>query len=114
MVTIKGFKERKTKEGETFLVLELEGGPTAVKSQQTGRMYFTTKKCTVPATFDEETCQSLIGQTFPGEIVKVKCDPYSFTIEDTGEIIELDYRWEYLDKSLDLVPENIIEESAVM
>ena len=114
MVTVKGFKERTTKEGENFLVLELQGGVTPVKSERTGRMYFTAKTCTVPATFDEETCQSMIGATFPGEVVKVKCDPYSYTIEDTGEVIELSHRWEYQDKSLDIVPENIIEESEVM
>ena len=114
MVTIKDFKKRESKDGEEFLVLVLQGGVTPVKSQTTGRMYFTAKTCTVSCTFDEETCQSLIGSQFPGNIIKVETEPYEFTIPETGEIIQLSHRWEYQDNVEEPVSEPIIEESQVM
>jgi len=114
MVKVSGFKTRTSKTGEDFLVLELQGGVTPVQSKQTGRMYFTAKTCTVPCTFDEATAQELIGMQFPGEIVKVECDEYDFTIPETGEVITLASRWEYQDASIGMLQENVIEEEAVM
>ncbi len=114
MVTIKEFKTRQSKTGEEFLVLVLQGGVTPIKSKESGRMYFTAKTATASCTFDEETCESLIGSQFPGEIVRVECDEYEFTIPETGEVLNLQHRWEYQDKSLDLIPDNVIEEAAVL
>ncbi|WOD44926.1 hypothetical protein [Hwangdonia lutea] len=118
MVKVIDFKTRQNKEGEDFFVLVLQGGITPVKSKETGRMYFTAKTCTVPTTFDEETCQQIIGQEFPGEIVKVEVEPYEYALPESGEIITLEHRWEYQDDSLEEVPkvltENIIEEEEVM
>ena len=31
-----------------------------------------------------------------GSIKKVECEPYEFTDEETGEVIELDYRWVFV------------------
>lgn len=114
MVTIKDYKKRETKAGDEFFVLVLQGGITPVKSKVTDRVYFTSKTCTIPSTFDEDTCQQIVGQEFPGEIVKVKVDPYDYTIPETGEIITLDTRWEYRDISLENHSANIIEEEEVM
>ena len=114
MVTIKDFKKRETKTGEEFFVLVLQGGITPVKSKETGRMYFTAKTCTVPSTFDEDTCKQLINQEFPGEIVKVSVEPYEYALPETGEIITLDTRWEYQDTTLQTASANIIEEEEVM
>ena len=114
MVTIKDFKKRETKTGEEFFVLVLQGGITPVKSKETGRMYFTAKTCTVPSTFDEDTCKQIIGQEFPGEIVKVSVEPYEYALPETGEIITLDTRWEYQDTTLQTASANIIEEEEVM
>ena len=114
MVTIKDFKTRENKDGEEFFVLVLQGGVVPVKSKETGRMYFTAKTATASCTFDEETCQELIGSQFPGQIVRVETDPYEYAIPETGEVIELSYRWEYQDDSMELVSENVIEESEVM
>jgi hypothetical protein len=65
-------------------------------------VYFTAKTAFVATTFDEQTALSLIGETFEGSIRKVKTEPYEYTIEETGEIIELSHRWEYYDPALDL------------
>ena len=113
MVTVKEFLQRESKDGEKFFVLVLSGGATPVKSKRTGRMYFTQKTATVPATFDEQTCESLIGSQFPGRIVKVECEPYEYTIKETGEVIELKHRWEYQDDFEEQITEPVISESLV-
>lgn len=114
MVTIKDYKKRETKSGDEFFVLVLQGGVTPVKSKTSGKMYFTAKTCTIPSTFDEETCQKIVGQEFPGEIKKVKVEPYEYALPETGEVITLDTRWEYQDVSLEEEPANIIEEEEVL
>jgi len=96
MVRIINFKQYKNEDGELFYVLELQGGIEMVKSQQTQRFYATARKATIPSTFDENTCKSLIGTELPGNIVKVETEPYEYTIQDTGEVIELSHTYEYL------------------
>lgn len=98
MVRIINYKERVREDGEPFFVLELQGGIQMVKSQQTNKFYVTAKKTTIPSTFDEVTCKALIGTELPGIIEKVECDPYEYTIKDTGEVIQLDYRYEYSEE----------------
>lgn len=110
MVTVKNFLKRQSKDGNEFFVLVLQGGVFPVKSQETGRMYFTAKTCTVPTTFDEDTCQQLIGSQFPGQIVRVEIEPYEYAVPETGEVIELSHRWEYSDESA----KNVIAEAEVM
>jgi hypothetical protein len=48
----------------------------------------------------------MIGEKIPGSVQKQSCEPYDFTIKDTGEILHLDYRWAY-------VPEGATIEEAV-
>lgn len=38
----------------------------------------------------------LIGSEFPGIIMKQECEPYEYTISDTGEVITLNHRYVYL------------------
>lgn len=114
MVTVKDFKQRQNKDGEDFFVLVLQGGVFPVRSQQTDRMYFTAKTCTVPTTFDEETCKDLIGSQFPGKIVKVETDPYEYTVPETGEVLELTHRWEYSDNVEEKITEPMIPETEVL
>jgi hypothetical protein len=95
MVRIINFKKYTNDDGEVFFVLELQGGIEMVKSQQTGRFYATARKVTIPSTFDEMTCKSLVGTELPGRIVKAETDPYEYTIKETGEVIELSHRYEY-------------------
>ncbi len=95
MVTIINYKKRITEQGKEFFVLEVQGGIEMVKSRQTNNFYATAKKANIPSTFDELTCQALVGTQMEGKIVKVECEPYDYTIKETGEIIELQHRYVY-------------------
>jgi hypothetical protein len=97
MVRITNYQRRTTEQGKQFFTLELQGGIEIVKSQETGRSYMTAKKASMSCTFDELTCQSLIGTELPGAVQKVSCEEYSYTIKETGETIKLTHRFEYTD-----------------
>lgn len=98
MVRISNYQKRTTEEGKEFFTLELQGGVEIVKSQETGKNYMTARKASMSCTFDELTCQSLIGTELPGSVKKVECDAYEYTIKDTGEVITLNHRFEYVDQ----------------
>lgn len=95
MVTIAGYKEHYNDKGVSFLVLVLNGGIELVKSKIKGGYYATIRKATIPSTFDERTCKSLIGNELAGNVVKVDTTPYNYTIKETGEVIELKHKWVY-------------------
>jgi hypothetical protein len=95
MVTVIAYVQRQNSEGENFFALELQGGIEMVQSQN-GGYYATARKTSIPSTFDEATCQSLIGQQIPGSIQKVPCDPYEYTVPGTAEVITLEHHWRYL------------------
>ena len=99
MVRISNYIKRTTEEGKSFFVLELQGGVEVVKSQETGKLYMTARKASMSCTFDELTCQSLIGTELPGSVKKVECEAYEYTIKDTGEVITLNHRFEYLEEN---------------
>lgn len=99
MVTIINFKERNKEDGTSFFVLELQGGIELVQSQKTGQFYATAKKAYIPSTFDQLTCQALIGTQMPGSIEKEECEPYEYTVQETGEIITLSHRYQYVQES---------------
>jgi hypothetical protein len=40
-------------------------------------------------------CQSSIGKQLRGSIIKMAVEPYEYTVEETGEVIEMDYRYTY-------------------
>jgi hypothetical protein len=96
MVRIIDYKVRQNSDGEPFLALIVQGGISLVKSQETGMYYATAKKASIPSTFDEETCKSLIGQELEGSIERVQCEPYEYTVEDTGEVLTLDHHWVFV------------------
>ena len=106
MVRIIDYKVRQNNDGEPFLALIVQGGISLVKSKETGMYYATAKKASIPSTFDEETCKSLIGQELEGSVERVECDPYEFVSEQTGEVIELDHRWIFV-KEGDAVPKTV-------
>lgn len=95
MVRIINYLERTSEEGKKFYVLEVQGGMEMVKSQVSGSFYATAKKATIASTFDELTCQALVGTDIPGAIKKVSAEPYEYTIRDTGETIILNHKYEY-------------------
>jgi len=96
MIQIIDFKTRVNSEGEPFLALILESDLEMVKSQQSGRFYATAKRASIPSTFTEERCKALIGTQMPGAIKRVECDPYDYTLPETGEVITLSHRYEYI------------------
>jgi hypothetical protein len=102
-VQIVDFKERKNAEDEIFFALILEGDLEIVKSQESGRHYATARRASMSSTFTEQRCQQLIGKTMPGTIQKVECPEYEYTLPETGEIITLTHRYEY-------VPEESMED----
>ena len=110
MVIVKDLKPITKSDGETFYCLIVEGSVEPVRSEKTGRIYFTARRATVPTTFDQKTCKKVIGTEFEGEVRKVECDPYLYTIEDTGEEIELSHRWEFQDESLEMLEKHMVKE----
>jgi len=96
MVTIINFKERTKEDGTSFFVLEVQGGIEMVQSKTTGNFYATAKKAYLPSTFDALTCQALVGTQMPGSIEKEACEPYEYTVKETGEIITLAHRYCYV------------------
>ncbi len=96
MVTVSGYAVREAADGHSFVTLELNGGCEFVQSMQTGKFYATVRKCSIPSTFDERFAKSLVGSNFPGTVVRVPCEPYEYTIKDTGEVITLSYNYQYL------------------
>jgi len=113
MVTVKEVKKAENSMGEEFFGLIVQSGVIAVKSTKSGRVYITAKTAFVATTFDEKTASSLIGTEFEGIVKKVVTAPYEFTIEETGEIIELSHRWEYVDPALEL-EEQVVEDFLVI
>lgn len=104
MVTIVDYALRQTAEGKDFFALVLQGGIEMVMSKESGRYYATAKQTTVSSTFDELTCKSLIGEKISGMIVKQNCEPYSYTVKETGEVVELSHRWVYLPEASKVEP----------
>lgn len=102
MVKIIDYVHRTSNDGREFYALTLQGGIEIVRSSN-GSNYVTIRKCSMPTTFDEVTCQSLIGQELPGTILKVDCEPYEYTIEKTGEIIMLSHRFEYVNQEAPVI-----------
>ncbi|MBC5840440.1 hypothetical protein H8R23_03400 [Flavobacterium sp. F-380] len=104
MVRIINYKKRETEDGKEFFVLELQGGIEMVKSKETSKFYITARKASISTTFDELTCQALIGTELPGKVEKVECEAYDYTIKDTGEVITLTHRFEYVEEEKATTP----------
>ncbi len=111
MVTVVDYALKTTTEGREFNTLVLQGGLCMVQSKITGNYYATVKKCSIPSTFDEATAKAMIGEKIPGSIQKKACEPYEYTNKETGEIIEMDYRWFYCPEGTSL--EEVVFEGPV-
>ena len=101
MVTVNDYAIRTNSDGDTFIALILSGEVEMVQSLETGRYYATIRTCSVSSTFDEATAKSIVGQQIPGQIVKVECDPYEYTVEDTGEQLILNHRYEFRNDAIE-------------
>lgn len=96
MVTVVDYAMRNSKDGREFYVLILQGGLSIVQSKQSGNYYATLKRCSIPSTFDEDTAKKMIGERIAGSVQKKACEPYTFVAKQTGEVVQMDYRWVYL------------------
>ncbi|SHE78449.1 hypothetical protein SAMN05444377_101238 [Flavobacterium fontis] len=114
MVKIKDYKVHQNELGVDFCVLIVEGGIEAVRSKISGRTYLTTRTARLNCTFDEKTCQSLIGSEIPGKVLKVQVEPYEFTIEETGEIISRDFQYMYMSEEDAILHQNTLAEETVL
>jgi hypothetical protein len=94
-VTIIGYKPVEKEDGSVFYKLQIQGGVEPVLSQGSGRYYLTARTCSIPTTFDEESCKRLVGTNLKGSVAKVETDEYDYTVPETGEVISLSHRWEY-------------------
>jgi len=102
MVTVIDYTLKTTAEGREFFTLVLQGGLSMVQSKSTGNYYATVKKCSIPSTFDEATAKAMVGEKITGSIQKQTCEPYKYLNKETGEIVEMDYRWVYLPEGASL------------
>jgi len=102
MVTITNVIQKESERGP-FVVLELTGDLEMVQSQNTLRFYATARKCTVPSTFDLQKAKACIGKQVPGTIQRVQSEPYEYTNESTGEVLQLAHRWEYVPEGAKVV-----------
>ena len=96
MVTIVDFRLNKNSDGEEFVSLILEGDLTIIQSTETGNFYATAKRSSITSTFSEESAKKLIGRELPGQIIREECDPYLYTVPETGEEIELSHTYKYV------------------
>lgn len=96
MVRIISYKTRQREDGTSFCVLEVQGGIEMVLSQKTNQYYATAKKAYISSTFDEETCKALVGTEMQGSIQKQECEPYEYTVKETGETMFLSHRFVYV------------------
>lgn len=113
MVTIMEYKTYQKEDGTEFFALVVQGGLEAVKSQETGKTYFTARTAKVPCTFDESTCSRLIGNEIEGRIRKVKVEPYEYPNPETGEIMTLSHRYEFIGADDEIVDKHLVEEEFV-
>jgi hypothetical protein len=79
-----------------FVSLELQSGIELVQSQNSGRFYATVRKAFISTTFDEETAKSFIGQSLPGTLERVACDPYTYKVPGSTEEITLSHTYAYV------------------
>ena len=111
MVQVTNFHEVETKEGKTFISLELTGGLELVQSQTTGKMYATVRKCRIPSTFDANIAKMMVGTQLDGEVVRVETDSYDYVNKRTGEVMSLQHSYAYRPKgSLELIGESRVQE----
>jgi|SRR5690554_2488259 len=114
MVTIVDYKTyQREGDGTEFHALIVQGGLEVVKSKTTNKNYFTAKTARVACTFSEETCKQLIGTELPGRIQKVTTTPYEYVIPETGEMVTLSHRNEYLSDEEAIIKDHVVNQELV-
>jgi hypothetical protein len=100
MVTVTNYSKQQSKDGSSFIKLELQGDLIMAQSQQTGKFYATAKRCSITSTFTEDQAKHLIGNELPGRIEKLDCESYEYTVPETGEVVTISHRYEYLPEGV--------------
>jgi hypothetical protein len=95
MVTVCSYVQRESADGRKFYALILQGGMELVLSEASGKYYAMAKQASITSTFDEKTCQGLVGTKLPGRVSKVACEPFEYTVQESGEVISINHRWVY-------------------
>ena len=113
MVKVIDYKSIKTETGKEFNLLVVQGGIEPLVSAKTGRIYLTMRKANVSTTFDAASCESLIGAELQGSVERVECEPYEYTVKETGEIMTLTHNWQYIDKDLMNAKSQVINKELV-
>ena len=114
MIKIIGYKTLQKEDGSEFQALVVQGELEAVKSKESGKMYFTARTAKVPSTFNEATCESILGKELPGTIRKVSVEPYEYSIPESGEVITLSHRYEYVGEQEGILSNNVVEKEMVL
>lgn len=94
MVIVKDYHVREGEQGQ-YISLELMGDIEMVQSSNTGRFYATARRCFVSSTFNEAIAQRMVGKEMDGRIVRTQCEPYEYTVPESGEVIMLAHSWSY-------------------
>lgn len=113
MVTINAYHVRQNQEGKSFVTLELLGDVELIQSSSTGAFYATAKKCTISSTFPEEVAKTLIGKQVRGRIERVQCEPYEYTVKETGEVVTLTHTYSYNPDEKESMPAQVEQNSLV-
>jgi hypothetical protein len=95
MVTVVNYVKRNSGAEKQFNALVLQGEVEMIQSKTSGRFYATARQCSISCTFNDVMCQALIGKSLPGAIEKMECDPYEYTIPESGEVVTLNYTYYY-------------------
>lgn len=97
MVTIIDVKRSENSTtNEVFFSLIVQGDIEFVKSKETGRTYATSRQCIISSTFSEQVALQMVGKQLPGNVEKVDCEEYDYVVPDSGEVIRLSHRYEYV------------------
>ena len=113
MVKIIDVKTITTETGKVFNMLVVQGGIEPLVSSKTGRIYLTMRKANVSTTFDAASCKSLVGSELPGKVEKMECEPYEYTVKETGEIMILKHNWQYVNEEFINASSQVIREELV-
>jgi hypothetical protein len=95
MVTIIDVAKAKGRDGEPLISFVVMGSIEPIVSQTNGRVYMSAKKTRVPCTFGYDVAKSMIGQTLPGIVKRIECEPYSVTFPGSSKKVTLKHTFVY-------------------
>lgn len=113
MVKIVDYKTYQKEDGKEFYALVVQGGIEAVKSQETNRTYLTVREAKVACTFNEDMCKVAIGTELEGRVERIETEPYQYTNQETGEVLTLTHRFEYINEEEDILKSNVVKSEVV-